>query len=164
MGDLLFCCFASRIPVGSIRSMKLQLQLAKATFCRWILWGFTGLGKSGRGRRWWLFPQSQPFGFSCPCFCGSCTLFLGVSHFFSWQKLEISAGFPVHHGTLFSFDSELTLMPVGVALLCVTCWLGISVEPLEEEEDSGTNVLQESNYHILSLDILQPYGTISREI
>lgn len=73
VGDLLFCCFASRIPVGSPMSMKFQLQLAKATFGRWIFGGFTALGKSGRGTRWWLFPQSQPFGFSCPCFCGSCT-------------------------------------------------------------------------------------------
>lgn len=57
--DLLSCCFASRIPVGST-TVRLQLQLAKATFCSWIFWGFTDLGMSGRGKRWWLFPLAFP--------------------------------------------------------------------------------------------------------
>lgn len=138
------------IPVGSTTSMKLQLQPAKETFCRWIFWGFYRPWEEWEGKE----VVAVPFGFSCPCFCGSCTPFLGVSRFLSCQKLaglcRVSP-YTLEHTSLWPW-AYINASQDGIA---GTCWLGIRWEPLEQEEDSGTNALQESDCHILSLDIIQ---------
>lgn len=116
-GGFTFLLLCKQNSCGKHYINEVTPSAGQGTFCRRIFWGFTALRRSGRGERGWLFPQ-KPFGFPWPCFCGSYTPFLGVPCFFSSQ---ISAGFPyIHHGAASVFP-ELALIPVRMALLCVTC-------------------------------------------